>query len=195
MTNSPSNSYLAHYYGPFMLGICLPILWPITILVFGLKHKCLKWYDLIPLYECIILIYFNNCILYGILYWWLIHFTHWTVFSIPSAGEHRSEQCWTEGDINGSKDFVEHQLLTSQDFWTKYGLIPSIFLFSSLNDHRTHHLFPTIDHSKFYKIRPIIINYCKKNNDLKKYVEKQYTLIQLINGTQRRAVRIKAKKE
>eukprot|EP01084_Bolivina_argentea_P161676 281437_1 len=121
------------------------------------KHSDLKWYHMIPLMELIILILFNYgdvSVFYMIFYWMIMHGTTTCIAVIVSTPIHRSDYCWTEGDGNGTKDFLEHILLTTQDYYTDFGLSASLFMFDTFNDHRLHHLFPTLDASKIPILKP-----------------------------------------
>ncbi len=106
---------------------------------------------------------------------------------------HRSDYCWSEGDINGTKDFEKHCLLTTKDYYIDWGLIASLFSFQTFNDHRIHHLFPTLDDaSKVSQIKFVLKEYCLKQDKLRKYFQHEYGLGQLFLGYLRHMYRIRS---
>eukprot|EP01084_Bolivina_argentea_P319086 553471_1 len=183
MSNQPTNSIFVYIYSPILFFIAPPLLHIPTLIISILKHN-FKWYYLIPLMELMV-IYFMNYnigIYYCILYWTIIHGVMSLIVVIVATPIHRSDFCWSEGDINGTKDFVEHCLLTTKDYYTDCGLIASLFGFQTFNDHRIHHLFPTLDASKVSQIKSVLKEYCLKQDELKKYFQHQYGLGQLFVG-------------
>merc|ERR1712192_118579 len=97
---------------------------------------------------------------YAVWCWYVMHAVMaWLLIQV-STPVHRSEGCWTEGDAGGSKDFVLHTLQSTRDYDVQYPLVASLFLFEMFNDHRLHHLFPTLDLSLMKEIRPVFEQFC-----------------------------------
>ena len=94
---------------------------------------------------------------------------------------HRSDFCWTKGDGGGTKDFLEHVLLTTQDYYLDCGLLPSLFMFDTFNDHRMHHLFPTLDVSRVRTVKPVFERFCR-DNGLGRHFRQRFGLGELFMG-------------
>mmetsp|Transcript_22832 Transcript_22832/g.36459 ORF Transcript_22832/g.36459 Transcript_22832/m.36459 type:complete len:126 (+) Transcript_22832:1-378(+) len=123
------------------------------------------------------------------MYWYVMHGLAVYILVQISTPVHRSDYCWTEGDQNGTKDFVHHTLLSTVDYHTNLPLIASLFLFEAFNDHRIHHLFPTLDLSLVKDIRPVLDEFCNEHG-LEKYVKQRYGFIQLLAGLYRYYYRV-----
>eukprot|EP01084_Bolivina_argentea_P107973 192994_1 len=184
MTNQPTNHILIYLYAPCFYMFSLPLL-HIPILIDLYKRGRLKIKYLIPILELLIMIVMNYngilTIFISFWYWVIMHGTMYTMLMIVSTPIHRSDMCWTEGDTNGTKDFLEHTLLTTMDYYVNWGFFASLFMFDTFNDHRLHHLFPTLDASKISQLKPVFEKYCKQNG-LKKYFKETYGLGQLLMG-------------
>ena len=77
---------------------------------------------------------------------------------------------WTEGCqplANARDDFGEHTVLSTEDYTVEADasllhLPKKLFLFASFNDHIIHHMFPTVDLSKQYLLRPLFLQLVEK---------------------------------
>jgi linoleoyl-CoA desaturase len=78
------------------------------------------------------------------------HFTMETEF--PTANE--------KGELPYS--FAEHQLIVSMDYHPTNPL--ATFLFGGFNSHAAHHLFPTLPHTIYPKVTPIIVEKSSEYN-------------------------------
>ena len=67
-----------------------------------------------------------------------------------------------ENITKSSKDFYEHQVITSHSFSMKSQLI--FWFTGGLNVQIEHHLFPTVNHCHLIAISPIVTRLCKKYN-------------------------------
>eukprot|EP01083_Nonionella_stella_P028793 79355_1 len=188
MTASPTNSPLIYVY-----------IHAFMFLLPGVNYivKAAKLNHMIPLIQLGILIAVNMdsaLSLWTLIgYWYVMHGTMGYILQAVATPVHRSDYCWTEGDVNGSKDFVHHILLSTMDYNTDYPTVLSLFLFEMFNDHRIHHLFPTLDLSLVKEIRPIVETFCKQN-ELGDYMEQKYGFMDLYVGLYRYYYRFKNKK-
>lgn len=83
-----------------------------------------------------------------------------TLLVLISTPVHRSEYAWSTGCeslVPPAADFGAHTVLATNDYCTSWGLPAKLFLFGSFNDHVAHHLFPTVDLSKQYRIRQLFL--------------------------------------
>ena len=89
--------------------------------------------------------------------------TYVVIFTPMGLIVHHSGAAWHEGMEGGELDFGRHSIAATTDhsialsngtFWGHYC---SLMLFGYLNDHTAHHLFPSIDHSKHYLYREIML--------------------------------------
>tara|TARA_B100000497_G_C7695649_1_gene424733 strand:+ start:5567 stop:6646 length:1080 start_codon:yes stop_codon:yes gene_type:complete len=78
------------------------------------------------------------------------HFTEETEFPTPN----------NNGEL--PYHFAEHQLKVSMDYHPTHPI--ASFLFGGFNSHAAHHLFPTLPHTIYPKITPIIVDKAKKYN-------------------------------
>lgn len=181
MTNRPTNSIFIYLYIPIFYMFVMSI-FHIPGLIIKYKKGDLIWRNLMPLVELFIMILMGDSVKYSIFYWMIMHGVQNVILMIISTPIHRSDYCWSEGDQNGTKDFIEHTLLTTHDYYVQAPLFISMLLFDTFNDHRIHHLFPTLDASKVEIIKPYFEKFCKKDDKLKKYFKGNYGMGQLIMG-------------
>ena len=84
----------------------------------------------------------------------------------------RGTLSWHEGEVGASDDWGIHQVNATEDH-TLFGQGPfpeilsnwlSLTCFGYLNDHKLHHLFPAVDHSKHQVLREVFEQTCKDFN-------------------------------
>ncbi len=193
MTNSPTNSPFVYIY-IHLFHFLIP---GANYIINTIKGQ-IKLNHIIPLIQLTILIAMNvnndnnnnNLGIWQLIwYWYVMHGTVGYILVQISTPVHRSDYCWTEGDKNGTKDFLHHTLLTTVDYNTNYPMVLSLFLYEMFNDHRIHHLFPILDLSLIKDIRPIFEQFCQENN-LECYVKQNYTFTQLLVGLYRYYYRV-----
>lgn len=68
---------------------------------------------------------------------------------------HRTQEMWSAGSER-IEDFGEHTVASTCDTTTHLRGFLSMALFAGFNQHISHHLFPTVDHSHLDKLLPII---------------------------------------
>lgn len=82
----------------------------------------------------------------------------------------RATLSWHEGELGASDDWGIHQVNATEDH-TLFGQGPfpevlsnwlSLTCFGYLNDHKLHHLFPAVDHSKHQILREVFEETCRE---------------------------------
>ena len=196
MTNQPRNNTLVFIYGHIFYFMIAPLSYLFSWIGFIIKRDRIP--HLIPLIQYIIMLYYNykfkdnnTSIIHLLFYWMVMHAVSSYLLLEVSTPIHRSDHCWTEGDKGGTKCFLEHVLKSTRDYMEYSSLFTMIFLFEGFNDHRIHHLFPTLDISYVNEIKPIIIKYCQSNN-MKHYFDNKITWFGLRLGVIRRWYKIKS---
>ena len=199
MTNAQTNYIFVYLYAPIFYFFLPFLLWTQRMIFDIFIERTFVFLHHIPLIQLLIFLYFNigkNDDKYQYSFWnllWSYYIMHGVtsiIVTIVSFPIHRSDYCWTEGDNNGTKDFVKHVLLTTVDYYVDCGIIASLFGFEMFNDHRIHHLLPTLDASKIEQIRPMIVEYCKKDELKKEFRKDGYGLGKLIVGMLRNWYRV-----
>ena len=77
---------------------------------------------------------------------------------------HLDTASWHQGMENPESDYGRHAVAATSDFalqlsnGTFWGQYLSLCMFGYLNDHTAHHLFPSIDHSKHFLYREVMMN-------------------------------------
>jgi len=114
-----------------------------------------------------------------------MHSTISFILVLTSWSVHHDDHLWHDGDPydNKANDFGKHILLTTTEH-SLGNLYLNFLLFAGLNDHVIHHLFPTIDHSRFDEIRDIFIQ-TKKEFGIE---TKSHSFFMLWRGVLRRLV-------
>ena len=190
MTNSPKTNNISIYIYVHIFYFMIPA----TNYIINLLKGEIKLNHTMPLIQLAIMIGINwdneNVgILQLFWFWYIMHGVAGYIMTQVSTPVHRSDYCWTEGDINGTKDFLHHTLLSTVDYNINYPQCLSLFMFESFNDHRIHHLFPTLDLSLVKDIRPVFNKFCEENG-LSQYVTQKYSYSQLLAGLYRYYYRI-----
>ena len=191
MTNAATNYILVYLYAPIFYFFLPFLLWLQRMINDIFIERKFVFIHHIPFIQLLTLSYFNNEISWRLLgIYYIMHGVTSIIVTIVSFPIHRSDYCWTEGDKNGTKDFVKHVLMSTVDYYVDCGIIASLFGFEMFNDHRAHHLLPTLDASKIEQIRPLIIEYCKKDELKKEFRQDGYDLGQLLVGMLRNWYRV-----
>ena len=120
-----------------------------------------------PVAEFIVIWMGNGNIFTSIRIWSIIHFlpSIWLII-LPQIGTHRHPELYHAGDspseasIKNALDWGVHQMDTGYDVTGKSDHF--IMKMTSFGDHRLHHLFPTVDHSKLRYLYPIVEETCKE---------------------------------
>lgn len=147
---------------------------------FGTKDNYLKRVYTIPKKEYVKLFVakaFNLFYMLAIPYWFLEQsfgaiFTAWIVMHLASSlfgvvalvSTHADETAhFPLPPMDGKMDitWAEHQLMVTKDF--NAGNPVFDFLYGGFTHHVAHHLFPTVGHTYYPKITPIICKYAKEN--------------------------------
>eukprot|EP01124_Arcella_intermedia_P023326 TRINITY_DN3684_c0_g1_i2.p1 TRINITY_DN3684_c0_g1~~TRINITY_DN3684_c0_g1_i2.p1 ORF type:complete len:160 (-),score=36.03 TRINITY_DN3684_c0_g1_i2:64-543(-) len=83
-------------------------------------------------------------------------------FSTVAWTVHHDQYQWHDGEplSDADRDFGRFIYQTTSDHSIELNLFLSLLFFAGLNDHILHHLFPTIDRSRFDEIRTIFQNTC-----------------------------------
>lgn len=184
MTNQPTNPIAVYIYVPlfYLLG---PALLYLPELIALLYRGALHWMHFLPLMQLAMLCTVRGdgteSVWFMICCWGIMKGIAVSLLIVVSTPIHRSDFCWTEGDAKGTKDFLEHTLLSTMDYYTDWGLLPSLFMFDTFNDHRMHHLFPTLDVSRVRTVKPVFERFCEENG-LGQYFKKRYGLGELFMG-------------
>ena len=123
--------------------------------------------NLFPIIELIIIWIINGNVLTSIKCWLIIHMCSslWLAL-LPQIGTHRHPDLYHPGDcpndatVKNDMDWGVYQLDTGYDVTGKSDNF--IMKMTTFGDHRLHHLFPTVDHSKLCHLYPVVEETCKE---------------------------------
>jgi len=150
-----------------------PLLFPVVFLLDFLKTiaysfvpiqkvNYVNYEKFIPIFQLIVIIFLNNSFFTALYLFLVMHAVTSFIIVGTSFSVHHDNLCWHDGDEPlKDRDFGRHILATTRDH-SVGNLVWNFLLFAGLNDHVLHHLFPTIDHSRFDEIRPEFKSLCAK---------------------------------
>ena len=123
--------------------------------------------NLFPIIELIIIWMVNGNLYTSIKCWFIIHMCSsiWLAL-LPQIGTHRHPDLYHPGDlpndatVKNDMDWGVYQLDTGYDVTGKSDNF--IMKMTTFGDHRLHHLFPTVDHSKLCHLYPVVEETCKE---------------------------------
>uniref|UniRef100_A0A6B2L6R9 Cytochrome b5 heme-binding domain-containing protein n=1 Tax=Arcella intermedia TaxID=1963864 RepID=A0A6B2L6R9_9EUKA len=149
----------------FLFPICsitFPIFFIKNLIFMALRLQAFRWEYYIPLLELLFLYISSGSLLSSTYLFLAMHCTFSLMFIFITWTAHHDQDQWHDGDpLSGAdRDFGRFIISSTTDQSIDISLLLSLLLFSGLNDHRIHHLFPTIDRSRFNEIRTIYENTC-----------------------------------
>jgi len=123
--------------------------------------------NLLPIAELIVMWISNGNLYSSIKYWSIIHIcsSMWMVL-LSQISTHRHPGLYHPGDlpskatVKNGLDWGVYQLDTGYDVTGKSDNF--LWKVTTFGDHRLHHLFPTVDHSKLCYLYPILEETCKE---------------------------------
>jgi len=161
------NLVVIYYQVIFFAAFILDFQKKIASTILGQSRK-LRLENSIVVAQLIFLVYFSGT--KGIIQWIIMHsICSWgiTTFGLPV---HHHPRAWHDGeklnplDKDGKCDYGLFIVETTLDHSITIDISLKLLLYAGLNEHVIHHLFPTIDLSRFEEIRPIFQKVCKQFN-------------------------------
>eukprot|EP00127_Corallochytrium_limacisporum_P003642 Clim_evm30s151 gene=Clim_evmTU30s151 len=144
---------LFYFHFLFLLGGPLQLIARIVRIAMG--EQRMRWENLIIAVELAIFMALSpGGAMEGIYYFLVMHcFAIYWFISVGVVVHHHTI-AWhchdgEETRLAGTRDFGAHQVRATCDHSTDVSVVPAMLLYAGLNKHLIHHLFPTIDHSRF----------------------------------------------
>ena len=123
--------------------------------------------NLFPLVELMIIWMTNGNLYTSMKCWLIIHmFSSLWLALLPQIATHRHPELYHAGDLpneatlKNGMDWGVYQLDTGYDVTGKSDNF--IMKMTTFGDHRLHHLFPTVDHSKLCYLYPVVEETCRE---------------------------------
>uniref|UniRef100_A0A6B2L6G3 Fatty acid desaturase domain-containing protein n=1 Tax=Arcella intermedia TaxID=1963864 RepID=A0A6B2L6G3_9EUKA len=154
-------SLILLFYFP-ICSILLPAFFMKNMIFLLLKKQKFRWEYYIPLLELLFLFFTSGSLLISLYLFFAMHCTFSLVFLLVAWTVHHDQYQWHDGEplSDADRDFGRFIYQTTSDHSIELNLFLSLLFFAGLNDHILHHLFPTIDRSRFDEIRTIFQNTC-----------------------------------
>ena len=158
---------LAPIYIPIIYALVtvLEYIKKLALILSGVERLHIE--NLFPIAELVIIWMVNGDAYSAIKSWIIIHICSslWLAL-LPQIGTHRHPELYHPGDLpneatlKNDMDWGVYQLDTGYDVTGKSDNF--IIKMTTFGDHRLHHLFPTVDHSKLCYLYPVVEETCKE---------------------------------
>ena len=158
---------LAPIYIPFLYSLVtlLEYIRKICLILSGIER--FHFENSFPIIELLMFWITNGDFYMSLKCWVVIHMcsSFWLAF-LPQISTHRHPELYHAGDlpsqatIRNNLDWGVYQLDTGFDVTGKSDHF--IMKVTTFGDHRLHHLFPTVDHSKLCHLYPVVEETCKQ---------------------------------
>eukprot|EP00928_Gymnodinium_smaydae_P064357 TRINITY_DN47703_c0_g1_i1.p1 TRINITY_DN47703_c0_g1~~TRINITY_DN47703_c0_g1_i1.p1 ORF type:complete len:459 (-),score=28.18 TRINITY_DN47703_c0_g1_i1:83-1399(-) len=157
MVDRPANSKWVLVYGPWLCasGHLLDIMFT-WMRILG-RRQSLKFELFSNPLQLALLCSFGNGVATGCSMFLLVFLVFGTIDSYAGYPLHHTEQAWTVGDRSHERkrDLAEHIVASTVDYDIgTMGLWQSMLCYELMPNHCLHHIFPTVDCSRFDVIRP-----------------------------------------